>query len=302
MPEVVKAVRRSGTSYIDFDNKFPDDKSCIDHIIDIRLSAKKFCTNCGQLLKFEKKKIRFEYTSHCCSFQTVLPLAGTMFFRTFLPLTVWFRAILYFTNAATGVGPDFLCRQLGISRNAAKRMCSLIRHHLTSIDDHVCLGTSGNSIYISETTMKSISREGRKNGARFRVMTATDGIEFLIVPIATGDFWKSRNRLVDRLMPNVPIIVKSASLRDKILRFRDVEYFRGHQIHVTDDPYQNEFNTLSVCEIALKRFILGAHHRVSEKHLTEYIGHFAFLYRRRHRGQEAFWEAISYFPVFPSSR
>ena len=225
-----------------------------------------------------------------------------MFFRTWLPMTIWFRAILYFTNAATGVGPDFLCRQLGISRGAAKRMCSRIRLHLTSVDEAICLGSNGNSIYVSETTMKGISRESGKCGARFRIMTATDGIEFLIVPIATGEFWKSRNRLVDRLVPNVPIILKSKSLRDKILRRKAVGTFRGHEIHVTDDPYRNEFNTLSVCEIALKRFILGAHHRVSEKHLNEYIGHFAFLYRRRHRGEEAFWEAISHFPAFLSSR
>lgn len=300
MSDVVKSIRRSGTSYIDFQAKFPDDRACIDHLIDLKLHGQKSCSNCGKLLEFKKNRNRFQYISRCCCFRTVSPLVGTMFFRSWLPLSIWFRAILYFTNAAIGVGPDFLSRQLGISRSAAKRMCSRIRHHLTSIDESIHLGTNGNCIYVSETTMKAISRVGRKNGVRFRVMTATDGGEFLIVPIATGYFGKSRKLLMDRLLPGVPIVFQSESLRDKVFNLRGVNRFRGHEIRVTDDPYQDEFNALCACEIALKRFVLGGHHRVSEAHFLDYIGHFAFLYRRRHRGGDAFWEAISHFPALPS--
>ena len=300
MSKVVKSIRRSGTSYIEFQNKFPDERGCVNHLIDIKMDGQKSCDICGKLFEFKKKKNRFKYISHCCCYRTVFPLVETMFFRTFLPLSVWFRAILYFTNAATGVGPDFRIRQLGISRGAAKRMCLRIRQHLTAIDGSICLGTNRNCIYVSETTMKAISRGGRKNGARFRVLTATDGIEFLVVPIATGYFGNSRNKLMDRLLPDVPIIFRSKKLKDKFVNFKNVRRFGGHEIHVTDDPYQDKFNTLSACEIALKRFVLGGHHWVTESHLKYYIGHFAFLYRRRHRGEEAFWDAISQFPAPPS--
>lgn len=297
MSDVIKNIRRAGTSYIDFQSKFPDERACIDHLIDLKVDGQKSCPNCGILFEFKKKRNRFEFISHCCCYRTVFPLVGTMFFGSRLPLSVWFRAMLYFTNSATGLGPDFLCRQFGISRTAAKRMCSRIRQHLRSIDQTVCLGRSGNCIYVSETKTKAISRAGRKNGARFRVMTATDGVEFLIVPIATGYFGKSRKLLMDRLMPDAPIVFQSKSLSDKLFNRRDVRRFQDHEIRVTDDPYLAEFNSLRACEVALKRFVLGGHHRVSETHFKDYIGHFAYLYRRRHRGGDAFWEAMSQFPA-----
>lgn len=302
MAKVIKNIRRSGTSYIEFQNKFPDERSCIDYLIDLKIDGEKTCTNCGNLFKFNKKRNRFKYISHCCCYRTVFPLVDTMFFRTFLPLSVWFRAILYFTNAAVGVGPDFLIRQLGISRGAAKRMSLRIRQHLTEIDESICLGANGNSVYVSETTMKAISRGGRKNRMRFRVLTATDGIEFLVVPIATGYFGNSRGLLMDRLLPGAPITFKTKLTKNKFVNFKNVKRFGGHEIQVTDEPYQEKFGMLSACEIALKRFVLGGHHWVTESHLKYYIGHFAFLYRRRHRGEEAFWDAISQFPAPPSLR
>lgn len=294
-----KVLRRAGTTFLNVEEKFPDNESCLAHIISIRLDQNASCITCGKLRKFKKISKRNSYLSKCCTIRIVSPLEGTIFARTQISLKDWFRAILYFTNASMGISPNFISQQFGIARASSMRICQLIRQHLMSVDDDVLLGVDGSSVYVSVTTFKSISRRGGKNGTRFRVLMATDGVEVLIVPIHTGKITLSRHLLLDRLHPNAPIITQTDMLRKRIINFYKSSKVKGHNIDTSDDPYYEQFNKLSVCSIALKRFILQSHYSVSERHLESYVGHFAFLYRRRHRGHEAFWDAISHFSKFP---
>ena len=226
------------------------------------------------------------------------PLSGTFLSGSRIALDLWFRAILYFTNSSNGVCPNFLRQQLGISAKASVRMCQLIREHLSKIDEKVQLGRNSSAVFVTETTMKGISRAGQKNGVRYRLLLASDGSEFLVIPVATGPFANSRNLLLDRISPNATLFTQTNELRRKLLRHKPLMRAKSIPVLTAKDPDGEQFHFLSVTGIALKRFILQSHTWVSEQHLGGYVGHFTFLYRRRRRGTEAFWDAVSHFPKF----
>lgn len=292
------ATRRRGTSFIDFEGRFPDPESCLAYLLETRLAGSTLCPKCGNATDFLKIKSARRYIARCCFDATLFPLRGTIFSGTRLPLNLWFRAILYFCNSSIGIAPNFLRQQLGISGKASVRMCKLIREHLTSIDSDIRLGPDGASVFVSETTMKGVSRRGRKNGVRFRILLATDGSESVAMPIPTGRFAASRDLLLNRLDLKATVVVQTDELKRKLLNHKTFARVKGRRLVTADDPDHLEFHNLSVGGIALKRFILQSHGWVSERHLESYLGHFSFLYRRRHRGSDAFWDAISGFPKF----
>ena len=301
MNRVRKYPFRTGTSVVEFENRFPDSLSCLEHILACRLGDNKTCSKCGMPTEFCKVRTANRYIPKCCWDSPLYPLRSTIFSATHIPLNIWFRAILYFTNSSSGIGPDFLHKQLGICAKASIRMCKLIREHLSAIDDDIRLGRDSNLVYVAETTMKGVARRGSKSRVRFRILLATDGIEFLVLPIATGKFVQSRDLLLDRLDQHASIITRTSELKRKILNFKSFSRVKGRIIEVADDPDHLQFYHLIACGIALKRFIINSHYWVSEQHLPSYLGHFAFLYRRRQRGSSAFWDAVSIFPKFQHS-
>lgn len=302
MSTIQTYTRRAGTSFLEFEDRFSEPQSCLAHVLQCRLRGSDVCPKCGAATDFVKIRSANRYISRCCYDAPLYPLRGTMFSATQIPLNDWFRAILYFTNSASGISANFIHQQLGYSLKASIRMCKLIREHLTSVDENIRLGRDGATVYVAETTMKGISRRKQKNGVRFRILLATDGRDFLVLPIPTGKFVRSRDLLLSRLEPNVRIITQTNDLRQKILNFKDFARVKGRKIETSDDPYHARFNVLNSCAVALKQFILQSHYWVSEQHIESYLGHFAFLYRRRHRGTEAFWDAISYFAKFEHVR
>ena len=292
------SLRRKGTSFGEFEDIFVDSDSCLEYLLKIRLGGSTLCPKCGSETSFIKIRNFRRYIAKCCYDASLSPLSGTFLSGSKISLDLWFRAILYFTNSPNGVSPNFLRRQLGISAKASIRMCQLIREHLSKIDATVQLGRNGSTVFVAETTMKGISRIGQKNGVRFRILLATDGSEFLVIPVATGPFADSRNLLLDRVGPNTTLFTQTDELRQKLLRHKSFLRAKSRPVLTAKDRDDKQFNFLSVTGIALKRFILQSHTWVSEQHLAGYVGHFTFLYRRRHRGAESFWDAVSHFPKF----
>lgn len=291
-------MHRPGTSYHEFERYFDDSESCLGHIFASRLAGSNLCPNCGKQTEFVRVTTANRFMSKCCYTAHLYPLRDTIFSGSQISLIHWFRAILYFTNTSSGISPNFIAQQLGIGVKASIRMCSLIREHLSAIDEGICLGNSSRPVHVAETTMKAIARQGQKNGVRYRILMAGDGVDFFLLPIATGKFAKSRDRLLDRLHPSTTIITETPQLRLKLLNYKYFSKLKGRQIRSATDSDFQRLHELSVCSIALKRFILRSHYWVSEQHLPAYMGHFAFLYRRRHRRSEAFWDAVSSFPPF----
>lgn len=225
----------------------------------------------------------------------VRPLAGTLFDRSQLPLLVWFRCILYFTNASAGISTSFMQWQFGISQKAAFLMGSKIRAHLAKLDRKIVLGGSGSTVFCDEIALKHVAVRGSANKTAYRLLLLSDGTDFRVFEVPRGRFAKLRSELSNSVASGSRIEVRSAQTCRKILNHKPLEQLFGNAIFVTDDPHKSEYRDLVSLGVKLKQFILRAHLWISAKMLEGYIGHFSYLYRRRCRGDEAFWEAVSRF-------
>src|SRR3990167_10414720 len=71
----------------------------------------------------------FEAQHSKCRFQ-IAPTAYTLFHKSDTPLTLWFKAILTFSNAKSGISAKEMERQLEVTYKTAWRILHLIRKAL----------------------------------------------------------------------------------------------------------------------------------------------------------------------------
>ncbi len=94
----------------EFFQRFPDDDTCLDHLMKVRYGESLDCPGCGCRGKFHRLRKRPVYSCQWCGHQ-ISPMEGTPFERTHTPLTKWFYALYLFTTSRHGVPAKELQRQ-----------------------------------------------------------------------------------------------------------------------------------------------------------------------------------------------
>ena len=287
-----KPVRRAGTSFREFERKFPDSSACLEYLQVQVYGINPKCPKCGLDSQISQSSSGTHFVSSCCRSAKFVPLKNTIFAKSQLPLIKWFWCLLHFTNASSGVTTDFIRCQLGMSTKASIRVAQKIRAQLVTIDCNIKL-QADQRIFVDETTINNISRGSQKNGVKFRILGATDGVEFLMIAIPSGRYATSRDRLFDRCERGSTLEIRQKTTQQKLTNFKNLTKIKGHCLKLTSEPDRQEYHNLTNFMNAGKRFILSTHIWVTDRQLDSYIGHFSFLYRRRYRGQDIFWEALA---------
>src|SRR3989344_7410883 len=96
--------------------QFPNDDAVLDFIFEARHSDK---CSCGGTYK--RKAGRRQYQCSKCRYQ-IAPTAGTIFHKSDTPLTLWFHAIMVFSNAKSGISAKTMERDLEVTYKTAWRM------------------------------------------------------------------------------------------------------------------------------------------------------------------------------------
>src|SRR3989344_8276299 len=109
--------------------QFPNDDAILEFLFDARHTRK--CA-CGGTYKRVKGRKQF-YCSKCL--YQIAPTAGTIFHKSDTPLTLWFHAIMVFSNAKSGISAKTMERDLEITYKCAWRMLHLIRRALKQSED-----------------------------------------------------------------------------------------------------------------------------------------------------------------------
>src|SRR5258708_731004 len=104
--------------------QFPNDDAILEFIFKARHTES---CHCGGTYK--RRAGRKTYQCSKCRAH-IAPLAGTIFQKTDTPLTLWFHAIMVFSNAKSGMSAKALERDLEITYKTAWRMLTLIRKAL----------------------------------------------------------------------------------------------------------------------------------------------------------------------------
>lgn len=276
-------------SVTDFFARFPDDDSCLEHLMKIRYGFELDCPKCNKHGKFSRITNQPAYQCAWCGHH-IHPMAGTPFNRSRTPLQKWFYAMYLFTTSRHGVPAKELQRQLAVTYKCAWRMGHEIRKYMADID-----GTPPMTghVEVDETyiggrrpKIKGFTGRGAKGKTVVFGILERDGELYTkVVPTA------GRKSLIPEILKNVPKGTRISSdewspyqvLTDLGYEHDTVdhgskEYARG-DVHV---------NGLEGYWSILKRSIRGTHVHVSRKHLPKYLGEFEYRFNMRDNPEAMF--------------
>jgi transposase-like protein len=271
----------------DFFKRFPDDESCLEHLMKIRYGFEIDCPKCGKHGNFSRIKKQPAYQCAWCGHH-VHPMAGTPFERSRTPLQKWFYAMYLFTTSRHGVPAKELQRQLGVTYKTAWRMGHEIRKYMANTDGDD--GLSGH-VEIDETYI------GGKDNFTGRPSTYSK-------KTAVFGMVERGGKLMTHVVPNarsatlLPLVGSHVLPGSRISsddhgpyrRLKALGYDHGYVRHKYREWVKGDTHTNGIENVwsRLKNSIRGTHVHVSRKHLPKYLGEFEYRYNMRHNPSAMF--------------
>lgn len=256
---------------------FPTDEACLNYVFDSLHSRECSCGGSYKLIQGRK-----QFQCGKCRYQ-IAPMAGTIFHKSDTPLTLWFQAILLFSNAKSGISAKQLERELEVTYKCAWRILSQIRKALKQNDtllrgnvevDTAFIGGRksggknneelGKAIAAKSVVTAAIQRGGDMK-AKTSLATANAMEDFIRKHIQKSRTWvlTDKARGYDRMRKDYYI--------DSVDHGKK-QYVKG-SVHI---------NNVEAWFAHLKRSIRGTYKSISKKHLQSYLDAFVFLYNNRH--------------------
>ena len=280
-----KREQRYGIKSLEKD--FTIDEDCLEFIFDAQHSRK---CSCGG--SYSLKAGRRQYQCSKCRFQ-IAPTAYTLFHKSDTPLTLWFKAILTFSNAKSGISAKEMERQLEVTYKTAWRILHLIRKALEQD------GKLSGDVEMDSAFFGGRFKSGKDNAKQKEAIAAKTVVmgavqrggkaRLLIVPDnkakTHGDFL---NEMIDP--QGTRLLTDKTNRLDKVaigFNRHSVDHGRGE--YVRGDVHAN---TIEGFWSHIKRSITGTHKVVSKKYLQEYLNAFVFHRNNRYSDKERFWALL----------
>lgn len=264
--------------------RFPSDEACLDFLLK-RLHGKR--CSCGGTLKRVTGRRKY-YCSRCSS--QIAPTAGTIFEKSKVPLTLWFHALMMFSNAKCGLSAKTIQRDLEVTYKCAWRMARLIRGALQQSEEPLTGDVELDLAYFggkrsagkNQEHMKDVFRTKtrvlaaveRKGQARARVVSsgsAKNHKHFLWQNVSTKD-----TRLMTDKALQLDNVAKPYDRHS--VHHKKKEFVRGDAHTQTVDWFWSN----------VKGSIRGTHKSVSPKYLQSYLDGFVFHYNNAHSDRRRF--------------
>lgn len=275
---------QKGFSLQDFIRQYGQEEQCQKAVFRAKWPSGWICPQCGTK-EFYKLASRPIYQCKQCHKQTSL-IAGTIFAATKLPLTTWFLAIFFITQAKEGIAALNLCRFLGISDRAALRMKHKLQLVMKNDDDNRKLS----GLIIVDDVYHGGRRQGGKRGrgapGKYPVIAALSRnkkgfpIYLRLSRVRAFSCEAVKTWAEQHLEP------RSIVISDGLACFHS---FAGaghiHFVRTTGDSRDPErirpFNWLNIIIGNVKNAIRGTYHGVSKGHISRYLAEFSYRFNHR---------------------
>lgn len=267
---------------------FPTHEACMEQIFDMCHARTCLCGGTYSLMK-DANRLKRGFQCSKCRFK-ISPTAGTVFHKSSTSLTLWFHAILVFSNAKSGMSAQQMQRNLEVTYKCAYRILFNIRKALKQDDtklkgdveiDTGYFGGKGNAGVNNEYLSRVMSQKGvvivaLERGGRVKAeVVSSNNSETMTSFIKRNIETKLTNTLTD----SSKVYLKSDKTHDRYsVDHHKGEYVRG-DIHI---------NTVETFFAHLKRSIRGTFKSLSRKHLQSYLDAFVFHYNNRHSDKKRF--------------
>ncbi|RIX27251.1 IS1595 family transposase [Sphingomonas edaphi] len=265
-----------------FQDRFPTEEACLDHLFQVRYGTDFECPKCGRPAKYSRVKARRSYQCNWCAHQ-VYPTAGTPFDRTRTSLRDWFYVMFLFTTTRNGVAAKRVQREIGVTYKTAWRMCHEVRKYMAQVDGDDALGGPGEVVEIDETYVggKEKGQGSMKEKTIVLGMMERDGA-------VTTRVIENVRRVT--LFPHICENVLPGSIinTDELVSYKSISLrgYRHQTVNHREGRYVSDYgatvNSIEGFWALLKRGIHGTHIHVSPKHLSKYLGEFEFRWNHRH--------------------
>ena len=271
--------------------RFPDQEACISHLEALRWLNKPQCPYC----KSEQSTKRVGTQRHQCNScnRSYSVLVGTIFEDTKLALPKWFLAIAIILNAKKGLSSRQLSRDLGINRNTAWYLQMRIRKAMQEGDEGDLFK---GIVEIDETYIggakanhsKKKRQARRDNGLQITGMQDKQAVIGLLERagrIKLQVLEKADGKTIRPIIEQT--VSEDASLvTDGFGGYAGLnKQYKEHQVLNKDkeEYVRGEYhtNTIEGFWTLLKRGIYGQYHKVTVRHLQEYLNEFTFKYNHR---------------------
>jgi transposase len=114
---------------LEFLKQFPDDDTCLEHLMYTRYRRSIDCPKCGRHGKFSRVRKIPAYQCAWCGHH-IHPMAGTPFEKSRTPLQKWYYAMYLFTTSSRHVSAKELQRQLSVTYKTAWRINNEVRKYV----------------------------------------------------------------------------------------------------------------------------------------------------------------------------
>lgn len=260
--------------------QFPTDEACIEFLFDTLHTRECGCGGTFSAMKNGERKVRTFQCSKCRA--KISPTKGTIFHKSDTPLTLWFHAIMVFSNAKSGISAKQLQRELEVTYKCAWRILSLIRKALKQGDAPL-----NGDVEMDAGYFGGRFKSGKNNAKQSEAIKAKSVVigaiqrggemRAQVVPDASANTIK--NFLGQNVSTHGRLITDSARTYENVALGYDrhmVDHHKGE--YVRGDIH---INNVEAFWSHVKRSIKGTHKVVSKKHLQAYLDGFVFHYNQR---------------------
>jgi len=269
------------TSFWDWQQHFPDERTCLQAIIEQRWPEGFRCPCCGH----EKGwLLQTRHVIECadCHHHTSIT-AGTLFHNTKLPLVKWFWSIYWLSTDKGSISALRLAKLIGVSWVTAQRMLRKLR---IAMGDQNDLYQLSGTIELDDAFVggRHAGKRGRGAEGKTAILVACEHTNgkpgFVAMKVVERVTQESVKQFAQQTIAPKQILKTDAFAALKVL---DEEY--QHIAKVTPPKMASEWLPWVHIVISnFKSYLLGTYHGVSGRYVQEYVNEFCYRLNRR------FWE------------
>jgi len=273
----------------EFDKLFATEKDCLDFILRTRGAWQNsgfVCRECGGT-EFWECSLHGRFKCKKCRTNTSL-LTNTIFEKSNIPLTTWFRALWHCAFNEYGISATNMQKHLGVSHKTAWLMLQKIRRAMTTVESGKLSGKVQADLFnVGGAQEGGKKGRGAENAKCYAAMERYGRLKMSVIDLNAEKPHNTKNFL-DFVFPNIER--GSHIITDGDLQYRAISQ-HGYR-HSFKVGAHLPFTDMAIRQV--KTFLGGTLLlTISGEHLQEYFDEFCFRYNRRNleRG-ELFYELL----------
>lgn len=261
--------------------KFPTETDCIAHLERVRWHGVPVCPYCQST---RTTAMPSESRHHCNGCNTTFSVTvNTIFHHTHLDLQKWFLAVSLVLNAKKGIAARQLARDLAVNRNTAWYMGMRIRNAMFEQGELLKGIVEMDECYIGGKPRKGSGPHKRGRGtSKIPVVGIIErGGRVIARPV---DKKRLNAKGLSKFVRDHVDVAESVIVTDEYSGYVTVKTFMEHFVINHQFAYVNgEIHTNSIEGFwgLLKRGIMGQYHKVTLRHLHQYVTEFCYRYNGR---------------------